>query len=259
MNSFDFLPDDYVAPKSSNHYMKLQDGENKIRILSKPIIGWEDWVDKKPVRRKLSDKPEKSFDPKKPFKHFWSMIVWNYTDEEIQILHITQASIRRPIETLCKDNDWGAPFFYDIKIIRKGDGMETEYVVNPLPHKPLKAEVKDKFHERKCNLEAIFHNEDPFSSEWKTYTQGIFSEEDMKKSSEKNDKLHSFPSEICTEAQSNELQDLINENSEEFQNSVKKFLLERNLKMNELPLSIYVNIKNRALKRLNEEENGTTN
>ena len=137
--------------------------------------------------------------------------------------------------------------------------METEYVVNPLPHKPLKPDVKEKFSERKCNLEAIFHNEDPFSSEWKAYTQGIFNEDDMKKASEKNDKLHSFPSDICTESQSNELQELINQNSEEFQNSVKKFLLERNLKINELPSSIYVSIKNRALKKLDEEKNGTTN
>src|SRR5215510_11210672 len=98
MNKILFLPQDYQAPKTSNFYMKLQEGENKFRILTQPILGWEDWLDKKPVRYTFDNKPTKSFDPKKPVKHFWSMVVWNYNEEQIQILHITQATIRSSIE-----------------------------------------------------------------------------------------------------------------------------------------------------------------
>lgn len=173
-----FLPDDYEAPKSSGNYMKLQDGENKIRILSAPVLGWEDWIEKKPIRFPFDKKPTKSNDPKKPVRHFWAMIVWNYNEEKIQILQITQATIRSNIETLCKDEDWGAPYFYDIKIIRKGEGVDTEYMVNPLPHKEIAAKVIEAFKEKPIRLEALFDDADPFSLEWDEFTPGIFSKKD---------------------------------------------------------------------------------
>ncbi len=176
-----FLPKDYQAPKSSGHYMKLQDGENKIRILSAPILGWEDWIEKKPIRYRFDKKPMKAIDPKKPVKHFWAMIVWNYSEEQIQVLQLSQATIRSNIEALCKDSDWGAPYFYDIKIIKKGEGTDTEYMVNPLPHKQLQPKIKEEFMQRRCYLEALFDNADPFDSNWNEFTAGVFSEEDIKK------------------------------------------------------------------------------
>src|ERR1017187_557874 len=154
MSKILFLPTGYEAPRTSNFYMKFQEGENKFRVLSQPIIGWEDWQDKKPIRYRLQDKPARPIDAKKPIKHFWSMIVWNYQEEEIQILHLTQATIRKSLESLCSDSDWGAPYFYDLKVIKSGEGMETEYVLNPLPHKKLNNIVEDRFKERKCNLDA---------------------------------------------------------------------------------------------------------
>jgi|SRR5208337_950542 len=169
-----FLPENYQAPKNSNFYMKLQDGENKIRILSQPILGWEDWIENKPIRYRFDQKPCKANDPKKPVRHFWAFVVWNYQEEKIQILQITQATIRNNIEALCKDEDWGEPYFYDLKIIRKGEGVDTEYMVNPLPHKPLNPKVIEAFKENPCNLEALFDNNDPFSGEWDLYTQGVF-------------------------------------------------------------------------------------
>ncbi len=88
-----FLPKNYQAPNASNKYMKLEKGENKIRILSQPILGWEDWtLEQKPVRFRFDKKPAKSINAEKPVKHFWAFIVWNYIDEKIQILQITQAT-----------------------------------------------------------------------------------------------------------------------------------------------------------------------
>jgi hypothetical protein len=50
------LPEGYTPPKSSGNYMKLIQGVNKFRILSKIIVGWETWVEedgkRKPVRAK---------------------------------------------------------------------------------------------------------------------------------------------------------------------------------------------------------------
>jgi hypothetical protein len=174
-----FLPEKYESPKTSNYYLKLKEGENRIRILSKPILGWEDWTDDKKVFRfRMENKPEKSINPLKPIKHFWAFIVFNYNDEEIQIMNVTQATIRKKIEGLCKDSDWGEPFHYDIKIVKSGTEKNTEYVVNPTPHKPVDAYIVEMFREKPCYLEALFDNEDPFSSQWKMYTP-IFSDNSL--------------------------------------------------------------------------------
>lgn len=169
-----FLPTDYKAPSSSTNYMKLQEGENKIRILSAPIIGWEDWIDKKPERYRLDQKPLKSHDPKMPIRHFWAFIVWNYAEEQIQILQISQATIRSAIEALCNDAEWGAPYSYDIKIVKRGEGTKTEYTVSPSPHKAIADYIIEQFNEKPCWLEALFTNEDPFGAQWKQRTMGCF-------------------------------------------------------------------------------------
>lgn len=161
-NNNDFLPTEYEVPISGGGYMRLKDGENKFRILSKPIIGWVDWDNNKPLRFQFKNKPEKSIDPTKKVKHFWAMIVWNYADSAINILEITQASIQKSITDLIKDEDWGAPYRYDIKIIRKGEKMETEYSVNPSPHKPITDDMQTAFAAKPINLDALFEGKDPF-------------------------------------------------------------------------------------------------
>jgi len=165
-----FLPDDYQSPNSSNNYVKLQDGDNKFRILSAPILGWEDWRDKTPIRYRMNAKPLAPIDANKPIKHFWAVIVWNYSDEAIQIWFISQASIRKVIETLVKDEEWGAPYFYDIKVKKEGSNKETKYSVSPCPHKEIHSYIKEQFADKPCYLDALYSNADPFASHWDTYT-----------------------------------------------------------------------------------------
>ncbi len=159
-----FLPQDYELPKASGDYAKLEDGENRFRILSFPILGWEDWNDKTPVRFRYENKPAMSIDPKKPFKHFWAMIVWNCSLSKIQIWNVTQGTIKHALDALSKDNDWGAPFNYDIKVFKSGEKMETKYVITPVSHKPLTQEILDAFAKKPCNLDALFSNADPFGA-----------------------------------------------------------------------------------------------
>lgn len=213
-----FLPKDYKAPSTGGGYMKLVDGENKFRILSKPLLGWEDWNDvngkKTPVRYDMDNKPKVPLDPSKPIKHFWSMIVWNYTDEAIQILHVTQASIRKSIETLCADEDWGDPYFYDMKIIKTGKAMDTEYVVNPLPHKPLAPAIKKLFEEKPCCLHYLLTGDDPFSCAKEEATAGIFD-----KSAPSSDVKEEAVSPFITGDQLNELLVTIGDD-EEYKNKI---------------------------------------
>lgn len=159
----DFLPQGYEAPTSGGAYMKFENGENRFRILSKPIVGWVDWKDKKPYRHQMNDKPL-PFDATKPVKHFWAFIVWNYKTARVEILEITQSTIQSAVANLSKDSDWGTPFKYDIKVIKSGAGMETEYSVNPVPHKEVAQDVKDGFFATKINLEKLFSGENPFEA-----------------------------------------------------------------------------------------------
>lgn len=159
--SNDFLPVNYETPAGSANYMKLQKGENKFRILSKPIIGWLDWKDKIPYRFIMSEKPEKPLTDR-PIKHFWAFLVWNYQAQSVQILEITQVSIQKTIQDLSKDDEWGAPFFYDIKVTRKGEDLNTEYSVTPSPKKDLTDEIKKAALEKPAYLEALYEGADPW-------------------------------------------------------------------------------------------------
>ena len=165
-----FLPENYKSPVSSNNYLKMNEGENRIRILSQPIMGWEDWQDNKPVRYRLENKPAKPVDPAKPVRYFWAFIVHNVIEDQVQIMQITQNTIIKSIESLCNDADWGNPYHYDIKIKKSGKGMETQYVTSPVPHKPVDEHVIDLFNSKPCNLDALFTSEDPFAMKQEQYT-----------------------------------------------------------------------------------------
>jgi hypothetical protein len=200
-----FLPEDYEAPKSAGFYMKLQDGENRIRILSNAIVGWEDWIEKKPVRYRMDQKPKAPHDAKKPIRHFWAFIVWNYAESKIQILQICQAKIRKTLESLCQDSDWGNPWLYDIKIIKTGVLKDTEYMVNPLPHKPVTDQIKEAFHKQPCSLEALFEGVDPFASGLQFYTPGMFDIVAV----EKKEKAQGPAKKVISESQVRELGELL--------------------------------------------------
>lgn len=244
-----FLPENYEAPKQSNDtYMKLEDGENKIRILSQPIMGWEDWTaENKPVRFAYNLKPERPITEAKPIRHFWSLIVWNYHVQKIQILHLTQASIRGKLEDLYRDKEWGQPYYYDIKIFKSGKKLNTKYEMNPSPHRPVEEYIKDAFHAKPIYLEAILTNEDPFAPHWKNYTQGIFDKNDMKDEVKKEA--------IISNAQARELNDILEKCDMAYQDTVWNTLRKAPLNcktLADLPLSSYERLRNAALKKREE-------
>lgn len=166
-----WLPDNYEVPKSSGGgYMKFDDGANKFRVLSQPVMGWEYWTeDNKPVRlrEQPQEKPANMREDSK-LKHFWCFAVWNYKEAAVQILEITQATIQREIADLVSNPDWGSPTQYDITVTRRGEGMETKYTVQPSPHKLTPPEALTAYENMTINLDALFSGDDPFNSEAET-------------------------------------------------------------------------------------------
>lgn len=214
-----FLPADYKSPILSNNYLKMNDGENRIRILSQPIMGWEDWKDNKPVRYTLNEKPIQSIDKEKPIKYFWAFIIYNVIENQIQIMQVTQNTIIKSIESLCKDVDWGNPYHYDIKIRKSGKGMETQYVTSPVPHKPIDPIVIDMFHAKPCNLQAMFTANDPFSLEWKEYTPLALSITSTEEKVVKN--LHDL---YISKDQISVLTNLVDESDPKLEKQIKEYL-----------------------------------
>lgn len=174
-----FTTENFDLFKNANDkYMNFPKGESRFRILSDNIVGWEDWKDNKPVRYRITDHPKapKPVDSTKPVKPFMSMIVWNYNDEKIQILQIKQMSVIKELQSFIIDPDWGQPYFYDLKVTKSGDGMQTKYSVKPVAHKDTAKEIIQAFKETPIWLEALFEGNDPFDDHPST-TPGVFEKE----------------------------------------------------------------------------------
>lgn len=177
----DFLPSNYDVPESPSKYMKLELGDNKIRILTSPILGYEWWVNEQGRIRLKDEKPEKGDKPVRirmngqmpadaaeTFKHFWIMVVWNYRLEQVQILQINQATIQKPLRSYAKDEDWGSPVGikgYDIVINKEGEKLETKYSVIAKPKKAIDEGIISMFENMDIDLEALYEGKDPFKSQ----------------------------------------------------------------------------------------------
>ena len=82
--------------------------------------------------------------------------VWNYEERAVQVWEITQRSLQESLHLLTKDKDFGPPINYDLKITRKGDGLETTYSMVPMPG-DMNDDVQNAIAELRVNLEALLH------------------------------------------------------------------------------------------------------
>jgi hypothetical protein len=163
MSEQGFFPMDYEKPSRGSRYLNsFPAGDTKFRIVSEAIVGWQDWLDRKPVRTK--EKPEISNDPLKPAKHFWSFVIWDYSDATVKIMTITQATLQDAIYDLANDVNWGDPRGYDIIVKKTGDKLETKYIVMPVPPKAIDESIKTELEKVKVTLDALYAGDDPFDS-----------------------------------------------------------------------------------------------
>lgn len=165
------------VPQSSSSgggkYMKLKQGANQFRIVGsfedgtniQGMLGWgEDEEGKrKPFRWKVGEEAPRKF-AENP-KQFFALLVWNYDEECIQVLELPQAKLRTEIVTLAKDEDWGDPRKYDLKIVRNGEGLETSYAMTPSPHKKRSDEINEAVKSTVVDMSALYRGEDPFIGE----------------------------------------------------------------------------------------------
>lgn len=177
-----FLPEGYTVPDKAKQFMSLEQGDNNLRVLSEPALGWIVFTEEnKPVRKKFingnnnftkeelieikAKKNEKGhiIDA----KHFWMILVWDVKNNAPKILEITQSTIHKKLAAYYKDEDWGDLRTYNINITREGTSMnDTKYDVIAKPKKPFSNEIKDFMKAAEENnlidLEAIWDGGYPF-------------------------------------------------------------------------------------------------
>ncbi len=173
-----FLPQGYELPKSAeSRYFKLEQGDNKFRILGQAITGYEYFTDeKKPVRSATPFKETPNIGTNddgstKKVSHFWAFPVFNYKTNQVEVFEVTQKTIQASLAGYSADTDWGDVTSYDITINKKGEKLTTEYNVRPSPKKPLSDEILAIVNSTaKPKLEALFVNGNPFDSDEKFET-----------------------------------------------------------------------------------------
>lgn len=149
----------YSVPEGP--YMTLQPGENNFRIMGKIVTGYEYWnMEDKPVRQKAEFIPRPTdVKPNKDgsegvIKHFWSMVVWNYGADKIQVLQLGQKGAINSIMALIENPKWGNPKNYDLTITKSGSGLTTKYAVVSSPPSPADPAHVAAFTAANINLEA---------------------------------------------------------------------------------------------------------
>ena len=157
-----FFENDYKLPSTDN-YMKFREGENTFRVLSSAIVGYEYFTkENKPVRSKLPFDETPNIKDGGDVKHFWAFAVWNYADERVQVLELTQKSIMQNMKALIDNKRWGNPQGYDITVSRTGNGLNTEYTLMANPHSVLEEHIAEAWAKSKIDLTELYTGGDPF-------------------------------------------------------------------------------------------------
>lgn len=122
------LYETYTPPTSGGgSYLKLEDGQSvKLRFVGYPV-----------VFTKLFPGSETP-----TTRYAWTVFCY---DEDKAAIFEQGITFFRKLANLAKDEEWGDPSTYDIKVRREGTGTETEYHLNPSPAKSkLTAEQLEK-------------------------------------------------------------------------------------------------------------------
>jgi hypothetical protein len=154
-----FIPEGYAQPTSGGGFTKLETGDNKLRILSSPVLMWLEWRDGKPMRSPYvsgQPAPKKGEGKSDSVKHAWGLIVFNYKTEKIEVFELDKAGIIANVIALSEKAAWGHPKNYDLVITKKGSGMDTEYFTSPEPPSAVSDVIVEAYTDNPVDLKQLF-------------------------------------------------------------------------------------------------------
>jgi len=145
------------------------EGEVRVRFFGTGITGWEAWTtDNKPVRweSKPENLPENIREQAgfQTIKRFIAGVVYDYSSNDFKVLQITQKTLMDSLFTFMKDEEYGDPTSYDVKISKTGEGKKTEYSLVAAPPKAVKADIQARYDELDCDVSRLFDGGDPFTA-----------------------------------------------------------------------------------------------
>ncbi len=120
-----FIPEGYELPKGDGYFLELKDGENRLRILTAPVFGWQACIDgewqfvegrENPFTSDTIDISEKYGTPQ--LAHFWAVIVWNADEQKVQLWKITQRGVLSGLYSMYSQKEWGDPRNYGIVVTK---------------------------------------------------------------------------------------------------------------------------------------------
>jgi hypothetical protein len=167
----------FNEPIKYGDYLKIEEGDNLVRILTPAIIGIEWWTEELDKESgKIKKKPNRlpldlalSDCPVIDWSYFNACYVWNYKAQKVQILSTTKRGIINGIKNLINKPKWGDVMDYDINITKTlktpNDPKSAEYSVTPEPKTMLEDEVLTKWQQtNQCYeyLTLLYQGLDPF-------------------------------------------------------------------------------------------------
>lgn len=159
---FDFLQ---KSSSAASDYVKFQDGDKRsLRLLSTPVMGYEVFVDGKPVRwQPDGERPEHAISDERP-KKFVAFVVYEYAGQSdtgrVKVWSFSQRTIIDQMAMLFKEEHWSA---FELVIVRQGKGLETKYNVTG-----IKSPIEDTLLEfaadakKYIDLTKLYTGDNPF-------------------------------------------------------------------------------------------------
>lgn len=167
----------FSEPIKYGDYLKIEEGDNIIRVLTPAIFGVEWWteeIDKESgkIKRKPNRLPLElalSDCPVLDWSYFNACYVWNYKANKVQILSTTKRGIINGIKNLINKPKWGDVLDYDLNITKTlknpNDPKSAEYTVTPEPKATIEKEIIEKWQLSKQQYEyltLLYAGLDPF-------------------------------------------------------------------------------------------------
>ncbi len=163
----EFIAKGYKLPSKSEQFMKLKNGQNKFRILSPATCGYVVFDPlKKPHRRleeegAFSEQELNELGTEDKCKHFMYFLVWNYQEGKVQVLELTQQSLKKPLLDYIENEEYGNPLNYDVSIKKEGESLTTQYSLIASPPKPRAEIITEELAKIKYNQFAIIDGNCP--------------------------------------------------------------------------------------------------
>ena len=161
-----FLTNNYEREAASSQYLKLAPNTSAtIRIVSKSIAGYQVFLDGKPIRWTVEgEMPKKAYAADDKVRPFAAFTVWHVEDSQFKIYSCTTRSVLQEIANLSEVE--GDPTSYDLKITRKGAGLDTKYYVR-VDNKEVfdldMCELAQKFNDRLDMSQLFVEGGNPFN------------------------------------------------------------------------------------------------